>query len=82
MMLEVPEPATIVKVELLVLCQHDAFTWMVEKDGFVTLDQTSPDSQQMDQTLKQWVQEVPDSQLKKFFDYLLWSSSWMQELLQ
>ena len=69
MMLEVPEPSTIVKSRAFGgFAQHDAFTWMVEKDGFVTLDQTSPDSQQMDQTLKQWVQEVPDSQLKKFFD--------------
>ena len=69
MMLEVPEPAKIVKTRAFGgFAQHDAFTWMVEKDGFVTLDQTSPDSQQMDQTLKQWVQEVPDSQLKKFFD--------------
>ena len=69
MMLEVPEPTTIVKSRAFGgFAQHDAFTWMVEKDGFVTLDQTSPDSQQMDQTLKQWVQEVPDSQLKKFSD--------------
>ena len=69
MMLEVPESSTIVKSRAFGgFAQHDAFTWMVEKDGFVTLDQTSPDSQQMDQTLKQWVQEVPDSQLKKFFD--------------
>ena len=69
MMLEVPEPATIVKSRAFGgFAQHDAFTWMVEKDGFVTLDQTSPDSQQMDQTLKKWVQEVPDSQLKIFFD--------------
>ena len=69
MMLEVPEPATIVKSRAFGgFAQHDAFTWMVEKDGFVTLDQTSLDSQQMDQTLKQWVQEVPDSQLKIFFD--------------
>ena len=54
MMLEVPEPATIVKSRAFGgFAQHDAFTWMVEKDGFVTLDQTSPDSQQTDQTLKQ-----------------------------
>ena len=69
MMLEVPEPATIVKSRAFGgFAQHDTFTWMVEKDGFVTLDQTSPDSQQTDETLKQWVREVPDSQLKKFFD--------------
>ena len=69
MMLEIPEPTTIVKSRAFGgFAQHDAFTWMVEKDGFVTLDQTSPDSQQTDETLKQWVREVPDSQLKKFFD--------------
>ena len=69
MMLEVPEPATIVKSRAFGgFAQHNAFSWMVEEDGFVTLDQTSPDSQQTDQTLKQWVREVPDSQLKKFFD--------------
>ena len=69
MMLEVPEPTTIVKSRAFGgFAQHDAFTWMVEKDGFVTLDQTNPDSQQMVQTLKPGVQEVPDSQLKKFFD--------------
>ena len=69
MMLEVPEPTTIVKSRAFGgFAQHDAFTWMVEKDGFVTLDQTSHDSQQTDETLKQWVREVPDSQLKKFFD--------------
>ena len=69
MMLEVPEPATIVKSRAFGgFAQHDAFTWMVEKDGFVTLDQTSPDSQQTDQTLKQWVRETSADERKKFFD--------------
>ena len=48
--------------------QHDAFTWMIEKDTFVTLDQTSPDSQQTDETLKQWVHETSAEERKKFFD--------------
>ena len=69
MMLEVPEPATIVKSRAFGgFAQHDAFTWMVEKDGFGTLDQTSPDSQQTDQTLKQWVRETSADERKKFFD--------------
>lgn len=69
MMLEVPEPATIVKSRAFGgFAQHDAFTWMVEKDGFVTLDQTSPDSQQTDETLKQWVRETSADERKKFFD--------------
>lgn len=69
MMLEVPEPATIVKSRAFGgFAQHDAFTWMVEKDGFVTLDQTNPDSQQTDETLKQWVRETSTDERKKFFD--------------
>ena len=69
MMLEVPEPATIVKSRAFGgFAQHDAFTWMVEKDGFVILDQTNPDSQQTDETLKQWVRETSANERKKFFD--------------
>ena len=69
MMLEVPEPAKIVKTRAFGgFAQHDAFTWMVEKDGFVTLDQTSPDSQQTVETLKQWVRETSADERKKFFD--------------
>lgn len=69
MMLEVPEPATIVKSRAFGgFVQHDAFTWMIEKDKFVTLDQTSPDSQQTDETLKQWVRETSAEERKKFFD--------------
>lgn len=69
MMLEVPEPATIVKSRAFGgFAQHDAFTWMVEKDGFVTLDQTNPDSQQTYETLKQWVRETSADERKKFFD--------------
>ena len=69
MMLEVPESSTIVKSRAFGgFAQHDAFTWMVEKDGFVTLDQTNPDSQQTDETLKQWVRETSADEHKKFFD--------------
>ena len=66
MMLEVPEPATIVKSRAFGgFVQHDAFTWMIEKDKFVTLDQTSPDSQQTNETLKQWVRETSADERKE-----------------
>ena len=69
MMLEVPEPTTIVKSRALVaLSSMTLFTWMIEKDKFVTLDQTSPDSQQTVETLKQWVRETSADERKKFFD--------------
>lgn len=69
MMLEVPEPAQIVySTALGGITQHSTFTWQIEESHFVTLDQTTADSQQTDKALKNWVQEVPDEELKDFFD--------------
>lgn len=69
MMLEVPEPATIVKSRAFGgIAQHDAFTWEIKDHSFVTVSETSPDSQQTDLTLKQWVRETSADERKKFFD--------------
>ena len=69
MMLEVPEPTTIVKSHAFGgFAQHDAFTWEIKDDSFVTVSETSPDSQQTDLTLKQWVRETSADERKKFFD--------------
>ena len=69
MMLEVPEPTTIVKSRAFGgFAQHDAFTWETKDYSFVTVSETSPDSQQTDLTLKQWVRETSAEERKKFFD--------------
>lgn len=69
MMLEVPEPTTIVKSRAFGgFAQHDAFTWETKDLRFVTVTETSPDSQQTDLTLKQWVRETSAEERKKFFD--------------
>lgn len=69
MMLEVPEPTTIVKSRALGgFAQHDAFTWEIKDYSFVTVSETSPDSQQTDLILKQWVRETSAEERKKFFD--------------
>ena len=69
MMLEVPEPTTIVKSHTFGgFAQHDAFTWEIKDYSFVTVSETSPDSQQTDLTLKQWVRETSAEERKKFFD--------------
>lgn len=69
MMLEVPEPTTIVKSRAFGgFAQHDAFTWEIKDHSFVTVSETSPDSQQTDETLKQWVRETSAEERKKFFD--------------
>ena len=69
MMLEVPEPTTIVKSRAFGgFAQHDAFTWETKDLSFLTVTETSPDSQQTDLTLKQWVRETSTDERKKFFD--------------
>ena len=69
MMLEVPEPTTIVKSRAFGgFAQHDAFTWETKDYSFATVSETSPDSQQTDLTLKQWVRETSADERKKFFD--------------
>ena len=69
MMLEVPESTTIVKSRAFGgFAQHDAFTWETKDLSFLTVTETSPDSQQTDLTLKQWVRETSAEERKKFFD--------------
>lgn len=69
MMLESPEPAQIVTSAAIGgLAQHNTFSWQVEKERFVLQDSLTSDSQQTDKTLKNWVQEIPDQELKDFFD--------------
>ena len=69
MMLEVPEPTTIVKSRAFGgFALHDAFTWEFKDYSFVTVSETSPVSQQTDLTLKQWVRETSADERKKFFD--------------
>ena len=69
MMLETPKQAHIVKsVAIGGIAQHDTFSWQIENEHFVLLDTLNPDSIQTDKTLKEWVETVPDDELKDFFD--------------
>ena len=69
MMLETPKQAHIVKsVAIGGIAQHDTFSWQIENEYFVLLDTLNPDSIQTDKTLKEWVETVPDDELKDFFD--------------
>ena len=68
-MLETPKQAHIVKsVAIGGIAQHDTFSWQIENEHFVLLDTLNPDSIQTDKTLKEWVDAVPDDELKDFFD--------------
>ena len=69
MMLETPKQAHIVKsVAIGGIAQHDTFSWQIENKHFVLLNTLNPDSIQTDKTLKEWVDAVPDDDLKDFFD--------------
>ena len=69
MMLQTPKQAHIVKsVAIGGIAQHDTFSWQIENEHFVLLDTLNPDSIQTDKTLKEWVETVPDDELKDFFD--------------
>ena len=69
MMLETPKQAHIVKsVAIGGIAQHDTFSWQIENKYFVLLNTLNPDSIQTDKTLKEWVDAVPDDDLKDFFD--------------
>lgn len=44
--------------------QHDPYTWMVERDHFVTADSQSSSSMILDETLRRWMEMVDPEQRK------------------
>lgn len=69
MMLQIPEVPMIVRSTALGgLAQHDTFSWQVEDKRFIQLEEVSSDSQQVDNTLKEWVKTVPDEELELYFE--------------
>ena len=50
------------------ISQHDTFSWQIKDENFVLLDRLNPDSLQTDRTLKRWVKDTSDAELKDFFD--------------
>ena len=69
MMLEIPDKKIVVRSTALGgLAQHDTFSWQVEDKHFVQLEEISSESLQIKDTLKEWVDSVPDEELKLYFD--------------
>lgn len=52
------------------LMQHDLFSWQIEGDDFVYLDQVTEHSRFIDQTLKTWLMEIEPEEREEFFDTL------------
>ena len=69
MMLEVPDTPTVVKSTALGgIAQHNTFSWLTEGQHFVQLEEISSESLQIKDTLKEWVDSVPDEELELYFD--------------
>ena len=69
MMLEIPDKKIVVRSTALGgLAQHDTFSWQVEDKHFVQLEAISSESLQIKDTLKEWVDSVPDEELELYFD--------------
>ena len=69
MMLEIPDKKIVVRSTALGgLAQHDTFSWQVEDKHFVQLEEISSESLQIKDTLKEWVDSVPDEELELYFD--------------
>ena len=69
MMLEVPDTPIVVKSTALGgIAQHNTFSWQTEGTHFVQLEEISSESLQIKDTLKEWVDSVPDEELELYFD--------------
>ncbi len=69
MMLEVPDTPIVVKSTALGgIAQHNTFSWLTEGHHFVQLEEISSESLQIKDTLKEWVDSVPDEELELYFD--------------
>ena len=69
MMLEVPDTPIVVKSTALGgIAQHSTFSWQTEDNHFVQLEAISSESLQIKNTLKEWVDSVPDEELELYFD--------------
>ena len=69
MMLEVPDTPIVVKSTALGgIAQHSTFSWQTEDNHFVQLEAISSESLQIKDTLKEWVDSVPDEELELCFD--------------
>ena len=69
MMLEVPDTPIVVRsLALGGIAQHNTFSWQTEGTHFVQLEAISSESLQIKDTLKEWVDSVPDEELELYFD--------------
>lgn len=63
-------PAQLVAAEGIGISQHNVLTWQVdpEKRDFIYVDQPTEMSQRLEGTFQEWIETLPNQQLKQVFD--------------
>lgn len=70
MLLENQEDYLVVKSKSISLYQHDPFSWQVEQGAFCTQDSLTAGARYRDDTMNEWIRELPPGDREKFVDAL------------
>lgn len=70
LLLENQEKLKIIKSSQFWIFQHDPFSWLVENNDFIYLNETSKLSKSFDSSLNQWLTTLSDSERQKFINTL------------
>lgn len=68
MLLEHEEPYTVVKSKQVGILQHEFYSWELEGPEFVTMEQTTWDSRFVDQTIKNWLNDMTIAERDEIVD--------------
>ena len=68
MLLEHEEPYTIVKSKQVGILQHEFYSWELDGPNFTTMEQTTWDSRFVDQTIKNWLNDMSISERDAIVD--------------
>lgn len=70
MLLQHEEDYYVIHSTQIGLMQHDLYSWQVDRDNFVYLDQVTDGSKFIDETLKTWITSLEPEQREEFVDAL------------
>lgn len=70
MVLETPEPCVVVKADCEGLMQHFAFTWQVDGDAFVRVDDIAPSSHEFNSSFNRWMTGLSREEREHMVDAL------------
>lgn len=68
MLLEHEEAYIVIRSSQKGIMQHDPYSWEIIGKDFVRLEELTEESRLLDQTVKTWLNELPEKQREKFVD--------------